>query len=92
MVVSIVMTVMKKEEISEAVLTEKYILTEVLSSISEEDNPASELFMKLFLCFHDANYLYLVLELCAGGTLLDLIQLSISNNSNTTISYSSPVM
>ena len=76
----------------QAVLTEKYILTEVLSSISEEDNPASELFMKLFLCFHDANYLYLVLELCAGGTLLDLIQLSISNNSNTTISYSSPVM
>jgi len=76
----------------QAVLTEKYILTEVLSSTSEEENPASELFMKLFLCFHDANYLYLVLELCASGTLLDLIQLNISNNSNTTISYSSPVM
>jgi len=76
-----------------AVLTEKYILTEVLSSTSEEeDNPASELFMKLFLCFHDANYLYLVLELCAGGTLLDLIQSNIINNSNITISYSSPVM
>lgn len=75
----------------QAVLTEKYILTEVLSSsISEENNPASELFMKLFLCFHDANYLYLVLELCAGGTLLDLIQLNTSNNSNTTISYSFP--
>ena len=76
----------------QAVLTEKYILTEILSSISEEDNAALKLFMKLFLCFHDANYLYLVLELCAGGTLLDLIQLNISNNSNTTISYSSPVM
>ena len=77
----------------QAVLTEKYILTEVLSSsISEEEDNAAELFMKLFLCFHDANYLYLVLELCAGGTLLDLIQLIISNNSNTTISYSSPVM
>ncbi|EED93702.1 predicted protein, partial [Thalassiosira pseudonana CCMP1335] len=32
------------------------------------------LIMKLLSCFHDANYLYSVLELCAGGTLYDLLQ------------------
>jgi len=62
----------------QAVLTEKHILSEILPSAAKSDNhplqpTGSELFMKLFLCYHDANYLYLVLELCACGTLLDLI-------------------
>ena len=77
----------------QAVMIEKYILSEVLSSSisvladdeDEEDTPqsssSSELCMKLFLCFHDTNYIYLVLELCAGGTLLDLIQQSCTSSS-----------
>ena len=60
-----------------AVYTEKHILSEVLSS--KADDP-SDLVMKLFLCFHDANFVYFVLELCAGGTLLDLIQSRASNS------------
>jgi serine/threonine protein kinase len=68
-----------------AVLMEKHILCEVLSSRAE--NP-SELFMKLFLCFHDASFVYFVLELCAGGTLLSLIQSCASNSINS----ESPVM
>jgi 3-phosphoinositide dependent protein kinase-1 len=55
----------------QAVMTEKHILCEVLSS---ENSSASELFMKLFMCFHDASFVYFVLELCAGGTLLGFIQ------------------
>mmetsp|Transcript_18142 Transcript_18142/g.37189 ORF Transcript_18142/g.37189 Transcript_18142/m.37189 type:complete len:431 (+) Transcript_18142:251-1543(+) len=38
-----------------------------------ERKMSSELIIKLFSCFHDVNSLYFVLELCAGGTLLDLI-------------------
>jgi serine/threonine protein kinase len=63
-----------------AVLMEKYILSEVLlsssslASSSNQSPPGSELIMKLLSCFHDANYLYSVLELCAGGTLYDLLQ------------------
>jgi len=81
----------------QAVLTEKYILSEVLPPTSSENQPTSysECIMKLFLCFHDTNYLYFVLELCAGGTLLDLIQQTQTNNTTTrtdTSYISSPVL
>ena len=75
----------------QAVLTEKYILSEVLPTTSSENHNQptsySECIMKLFLCFHDTNYLYFVLELCAGGTLLDLIQQTQTNNAATDTSY-----
>jgi 3-phosphoinositide dependent protein kinase-1 len=64
-----------------SVLTERHILCEVLSS-------KAELFMKLFLCFHDASFVYFVLELCAGGTLLGLIQ----SRASDSIDSESPVM
>eukprot|EP00581_Thalassiosira_minuscula_P004106 CAMPEP_0183740592 /NCGR_PEP_ID=MMETSP0737-20130205/60040_1 /TAXON_ID=385413 /ORGANISM="Thalassiosira miniscula, Strain CCMP1093" /LENGTH=415 /DNA_ID=CAMNT_0025975705 /DNA_START=26 /DNA_END=1269 /DNA_ORIENTATION=- len=63
----------------QAVMTEKQILTGILSFTSDNPLPGSELVMKLFLCFHDASCIYFVLELCAGGTLLDLIQRSASD-------------
>ncbi|KAL7529154.1 hypothetical protein ACHAXR_002821 [Thalassiosira sp. AJA248-18] len=44
--------------------------------------------MKLFLCFHDTSSLYLVLELCAGGTLFDLIQSRAGDSADA----SSPLM
>ena len=68
-----------------AVMTEKRILCEVLSS--KDENP-SELFMKLFLSFHDESFVYFVLELCAGGTLLGLIQ----SRARDSIDPESPVM
>ncbi|GLE09644.1 hypothetical protein PINS_up021381 [Pythium insidiosum] len=34
---------------------------------------ASERIVKLFYTFHDDNYLYMVMELCRGGELLDVI-------------------
>ena len=69
----------------QAVMTEKHILSDVLSSKAE--NP-SELLMKLFLCFHDTSFVYFVLELCAGGTLLGLIQ----SRSRDLIDPESPLM
>lgn len=63
--------VMRRKQAIQAVMLEKYILSEVLP---RNEGPSAHLIMKLFLCFHDASSLYLVLELCAGGTLFDLIQ------------------
>ncbi|KAL7473108.1 hypothetical protein ACHAXS_013466 [Conticribra weissflogii] len=62
-----------------AVMTEKFILSELLADPEEyidgerKHVPRSELIIKLYSCFHDVNSLYFVFELCAGGTLLDLI-------------------
>lgn len=62
----------------QAVMTEKHILSEVLRNKQDEetsssDSPAASLMVtKLFCCFHDDSYLYFVLELCPGGTMLDL--------------------
>jgi serine/threonine protein kinase len=62
-----------------AVLTEKRILSEALllpNNQGEEAHPASasNMIPKLFCCFDDDSYLYFVLELCDGGTMLDLFQ------------------
>ena len=79
----------------QAVMTEKHILTDTLSTTSSDNNPhhpltGSELFMKLFMCFHDASSLYFVLELCSGGTLYDLIQSRRINNCATDGTTKSP--
>jgi serine/threonine protein kinase len=63
-----------KLSLTSAVLTEKHVLTESLATETGDPAGGSELFMKLFMCFNDANSLYLVLELCGGGTLLDAIE------------------
>ncbi|KAL3823382.1 hypothetical protein ACHAXA_008877 [Cyclostephanos tholiformis] len=76
--------ILRRNQIN-AVYMEKYILSEVLSL--KDDNP-SDLFMKLFLCFHDVGFVYFVLELCAGGTLLGLTNSRASNS----IDPESPVM
>jgi serine/threonine protein kinase len=67
----------------QAIMTEKHILSEVLlrkkqdeETSSSSDSAAAAAFMvtKLFCCFHDESYLYFVLELCPGGTMVDLFQ------------------
>ncbi|KAL9183750.1 hypothetical protein ACHAXT_004606 [Thalassiosira profunda] len=69
-----------KHDHLQIVMTEKHILTEVLRSESDADG--SELLMKLLLLFHDKHCIYFVLELCAGGTLHDLIQSRSANISD----------
>ncbi len=65
----------------EAVMTEKRILSEVLGNNQNEEETSSsstpsaaDMIPKLFCCFHDDSYLYFVLELCHGGTMLDLFE------------------
>ena len=62
------------------VLTEKRILSEILFQSNGDDESSSSagtaapasMIPKLFCCFHDDSYLYFVLELCTGGTMVDL--------------------
>ncbi|KAK1735290.1 3-phosphoinositide-dependent protein kinase [Skeletonema marinoi] len=67
-----------RHQLLQAVMTEKRILAEVLSSNQDNDTSSSSgsaalMIPKLFCCFHDDSYLYFVLELCSGGTMLDLV-------------------
>ncbi len=62
-----------------AVMAEKRILSEVLvnnqhdeETASSSSSSAAAMIPKLFCCFHDDSFLYFVLELCSGGTMLDL--------------------
>ena len=63
------------------VLTEKRILSEILFQSNGDDESSSSsagaaapasMIQKLFCSFHDDSYLYFVLELCTGGTMVDL--------------------
>ena len=65
----------------QAVMREKHILSEVLRNNQDGETSsfdsasaaaAFSMVPKLFCCFHDDSYLYFVLELCPGGTMLDL--------------------
>ena len=61
-----------RHNLLEAVMTEKRIFSEVLGNNSTSS--AAVMIPKLFCCFHDDSYLYFVLELCTGGTMLDLFE------------------
>ena len=62
-----------RHNLLQSVMTEKRILSETLTNNQDDDESSTEsMIPKLFCCFHDHSYLYFVMELCNGGTMVDL--------------------